>query len=126
MKKIRAPKFDQHLLVFGNVLEPTVIDWFSKSFIIEHHIDDLSRKSDLFHVYKVVFYATGNRYEKVTEVISGSKKGRQFATMSGSYPEMIDISSSQSKALLAKLHSFLRSVEEVDQAWEFLDEGRND
>ena len=123
MKNTRAPKFDQHLLMFGNVLEPTVIDWFSKSFIIEHHVEDLSRKSELFQICKVVSYGTGTPYKKVTEVIAGNKKGREFAAMSGSYPVMVDIISPQSKALLTKLHNFLRSIEEVDQAWEFLDEG---
>lgn len=122
MQKKRTAKFTQHLLMFGDVFEPQITNWFGESFVIEHDVAKLTRYKDLYFSARAVSYATGTRYTKITEVISGNKKGRVFASMSGSFPVILDISKPQAKAILSKIYNLVSSVDGLDRGWENLDD----
>lgn len=122
MKKHRAPKFSQHLLMFGDTFEPNVVEWFGKSFVIEYEVNKLSHGSDLQKAYKAVNFSTGKRYSKITEVISGTKSGRTFASMSGSYPVIIDISTPHKKSLLTKISNVADALIGSLSYWDHYDD----
>jgi len=108
--------------MFGDTIEPNVIDWFGESFIIEHDIKNVRYQSDLYEAFYLAFYLTGNHYEKLTEVIAGNSKGLLFASLSGSFPLVIDISKPQAKVTLSKMYDFACEVSQIDDPWDRLED----